>query len=245
MQFTVPTDEKGSVLGIVQSFCRSYAQPVPAAINGSSDAGALQLREMLQEVGDFCHEYTNWEYAIRDTTWTSVAAEEQGAIATLFPDDCSQLIESTIWNRDERELIQGPVSPQEWAAFQANFMSPNKRCYVARRRLYIWPAPEAGQTYSGIYKSRQWLVSVSGTSKSYITADDDFPLLPVTLMKQGLVFYWKRAKELPYAVEEARFMDMLSDLGSQNMMRETLQMDNQARAPRPGIIVPITNWGQP
>ena len=242
--FTVPNRPGSTVLGIVQGFCREFAQPVPSGLSGSTDAGALQMREMLQSIGEFCLEATDWDFASRDVTWSALLAEEQGELQTLFPDGFVSLVRNTLWDRTEREVIPGPVSPGEWAAFRADFLSPDTRCYIARRRLYLWPAPTAPKTLSATYKSDHWLVSSVGASKAVITADDDSPLLPTPLMRAGLAFYWKRAKELPYAVEEKRFMDMLSDYGSRNVLRPALQMDNEATGPRPGIIVPITGWGQ-
>jgi hypothetical protein len=242
--FTVPNRPNSTVLGIVQSFCREYAQPVPTGLFGSTDAGALQMLGMLQSVGEFCLEATDWEFTLRDVAWTAVASEDQGALQTLFPDDFVSLVKDTLWDLDGREIISGPVSHQAWAAFRADFLSPTHSCYVARRHLYIWPAPTLGTNLSATYKSSHWVVSFAGASKSVITADDDTPLLEIPLVKAGLVFYWKRAKELPYAVEEKRFLDMLSDYGSRNSTRATLRMDNEASGPRPGIIVPITGWGQ-
>jgi hypothetical protein len=202
------------------------------------------MREMLQSIGEFCLEYTDWEFTRRDAVWTSTTVEDQGDLQSLFADGFISLLRGTLWDRDEREPIEGPVSDAEWAAYRADFLSPHMRCYVARGKLYFWPAPTAAKTVSASYKSDHWLVSSSGASKSVITADDDRPLLTPPLMKAGLVFYWKRAKELPYAVEEKRFLDMLSDYGSRNVARPTLQMDNEQLGPRPGIILPITGWGQ-
>lgn len=240
----VPSRPQSNVLGIVQSFCREAAQPVPAGLQGVTDAGTLQMREMLQSVGEFCLEYTDWEFSQRDATWTSVAAEEQGNLQTLFPDGCVSLVRNTMWDRTEREQIPGPVSAAEWASFRSDFVSPYSHCYIARRKLYIWPVPPAGHEMVTVYKSDHWLVGADGGSKSVITADADVPLFETSLMKAGLFFYWKRAKELPYAVEEKRFLDMLMDYGSRNVGRATLHMDNESSGPRPGVIVPITGWGQ-
>lgn len=242
--FAVPDRPNSTVLGIVQSFCREFAQPVPAALSGSTDAGSLQLREMLQSVGEFCLEYTDWDFTQRDATFVTVATEDQGSLQTLFPDGCVALVRNTMWDRDEREQIPGPVSAAQWAAFRTDFVSPYLHCYVARRRLYLWPIPEAGKVVSTSYKSDHWLVSPVGASRAVIVEDADTPLFEVPLMKAGLAFYWKRAKELPYAVEEKRFLDMLMDYGSRNVLRDTLHMDNEATGPRPGVIVPITGWGQ-
>lgn len=244
MQMPVPQVPGNQILGLIKSFCRTYAQPVPASTDGSSDAGSLQLREMLQDIGEFCREFTDWQFCRREVTWAALPQVSQGPLHTIFPDAYAQIMTDTVWDIAERQLVLGPVSDAEWASFQASFVSPWKRCYVARNQLHIYPAPETGRDYFAIYRSRHWLVGNDGETKEFITADADTPLFPATLMKAGLAFYWKRAKELPYATEEARFLDMLSDLASQNIIRPVLQMDAQVRPPRPGIVVPLTNWGQ-
>jgi hypothetical protein len=233
-----------TVLQIAQAFAREYSQPIPPSLSGSSDAGYLQLLEMIQSVGEFCLEETNWDFSKRDAVWSSVVGQDQGALDTLFPDGFTALVRDTLWDRTEMECIPGPIEDAERASYQAGFVSPHKRCWVKERRLYVWPSMEAGHTLAASYKSSHWLVSSAGVSKDQITEDADKPLFPRTVMKLGLAFYWKRAKELPYTLEEDRFLEALAAAGSRNVLRPVVHMDNEAPHPRPGIVVPLTNWGQ-
>lgn len=244
---TPPSGTRYTVLGIVQSVCSALGQPVPGAVKGGS-AGALQMQQLLQGVGEFCQEYTDWEFCRRSAQWTaSNATLDQGSIRSRAPDSGPglRIVPKTFWSQTQRLRVEGPVSEAQWASFLTDFASPWKHCRLAEGKIWIFPAPSVGEVYLFQYLSNHWIVDASGNSKDFIDNDTDVPLFPVSLMKSGLMFYWKRMKELPYVLEEARFMDQLADFASANTLRQDVHMDSQAKVAHPGIVVPVTNWGQP
>lgn len=244
---TPPSGPRFTVLGIVQNVCAALGQPVPGALKGGSST-ALQWQQLLQEVGEFAQEYTDWEFCRRTAEWTVVSASmDQGLIRTRAPDSGGSLriLPGSFWSLTQRLRVQGPVSEAQWASFMAEFASPWKHCRLAEGRIWIFPAPSLDEVYRFQYLSNHWVVTSDGVTKDWIDADTDVPLFTPSLMRKGLAFYWKRAKELPYLAEEARFMDALADYASANVLRQTVYMDNDAKPANPGIVVPITGWGQP
>lgn len=72
-----------SCLSLIQSFCREYALPSPGSIKGQNDAGAFQLRELLQATGEYAWERGQWEQTLRRVVFSGTGVQSLGAIATL------------------------------------------------------------------------------------------------------------------------------------------------------------------
>jgi hypothetical protein len=243
---TIPytTDPARTVLGLVQAFCRSSSLPVPGALDGTGDAGALQLRELLQEVGDFCCSRGLWDFNRREVSWTSTGVENQGTIPTRAPDGFIRILAGTFWDVTVERPIYGPVGDEEWTVRKLRAASIDSIYRLQLNAIHVWPILPASRTLRMVYRSNHWLSSPSQISHNTINDETDFVLIPKDLALQGLEFFWRRKKELPYALEEQRFFDTLSAHMSGNSTSPVLHMDGEFRDPRPGIVVPQGNWLQ-
>lgn len=244
---TIPytADPSRTVLGVIRTYCAAHSLPIPASVDGTNDAGVIQLREILQEVGDYCVRNGSWDFSLRDVTWASTGIENQGSLASRAPDGFIDIADGTFWDISSERPIYGPVGDQEWTVRKRRAASIDSIYRVYLQQIQIWPVIPAGRTLGFTYKSNHWLSGpTSNTSRSVIVEEADHILLPKDLILAGIDFYWRRAKELPYSVEEGRFFEILASKMSSGPNAPVLRMDGEFRDPRPGIVVPQGNWLQ-
>lgn len=234
-----------TVLSLVQSYCREYNLPVPTALQGSSDAGALQLREILQRSGREAWKRANWQKCSRRISWASVAGADQGNLDTLFPENFANLIPNTLWNQTQRRRILGPVADGNWQIQQAVYPTgPLYHFRIAQNRLQISTAMPAGHTLSAIYKTQNWMTSGGVDGARYLT-DADLSYFSDDIMLAGLRAYWLRAKQMPHVLEMEEFDNVVRQEASKNTVAPVLYMDAPEPTSFPGIIIPTGNWINP
>lgn len=234
-----------SVLSLVQSYCREYGLPVPTALQGSTDAGSLQMRELLTTVGEDIWDSTNWQTCLQTASWSSVPAISQGQITSLAPNGFSHIIADTFWDNTQRLPMQGPLSEIEWQATVALTSSrPQYSFRLVAGSLDIYPVIPAGHALSFMYKSRYWITASSVRGARYLN-DADVADFPDALMKAGLRAYWLRIKQMPHKLELDKYENLKVNEAGKNGVKPTLHMDNSASRQRSGIYIPIGNWTVP
>lgn len=158
-----------TVLTLVQSFCREYALPVPTGLAGSSDGGALQMRELLQNVGETVWEATDWQECSRYFTWTSILGTDQGNVTTLFTESFSKIVPNTFWDMTQRLQFEGPITPGVWSSRLA-MGGPNPRpaFRISNNRIELSASIAAGHTLSAQYISKNWVLNTGGARQSWL-----------------------------------------------------------------------------
>ena len=234
-----------TILSLVQSFCREYGLSVPTALQGSSDAGALQMRELLRSTGEEIWARTNWQKCARTASWISVAGSAQGNVDTLFPESLSHIIPQTFWDRTARLAVAGPLSDFNWQTNAAYGLSTPSYFYrISNNQLQMQSSMPAGHTLSLIYKTRNWIQSGASVVTEFV-ADSDTCLFPDALMKKGLRAFWLRIKQMPHRLEFEAFEDALSREAATNTVAPVLSLDARGSQGTPGILIPLGNWMQP
>ena len=231
-----------SILAMIQSFSREYGLPVPTALQGTSDAGALQLREVAQTVGEYIWQHSNWQQCARTTNWVSLAGSDQGDVHVLCDEAMSSIIPRTFWDMTIRQPFEGPLSDLMWQSQTAN--NPAGPLYsfrVAGGRLLVSSNMPAGHNLSMIYKTRNWILSGGVPTTTFLT-DADTCYFPDSLMKRGIKAFWLRTKQMPHALEFQLFEDLLLSEASLNIVRPILRLDGEGIAPQAGILIPLGNW---
>lgn len=187
-----------TMLSIIQDVTDRIGIPRPMSVIGSTETQVRQLLALLNEEGVELAKRGDWQALTREQTFTTVAAPVQ--TATPVPDDLDRFIDDSFFNRTQVRKLRGPITPQEWQAFQAQPLY--NLVYLAFRErdnaFLITPTPPAGDTIAYEYVSKNWAASSSGVDKDRFTADDDTSYLPDYLLKAGLRWRWKQAKGLPY-----------------------------------------------
>lgn len=234
-----------SLLTIVQKFCRRTQLPVPTTVTGSTDDQVLQVWGLLEEEGEDLAKRGAWQSLTFEASFTTVAAQDQGAITSIATNGFDYIKNQTFWDRTNRWIVIGPIEAPEWQSMLAwNISGPRSSFRIVRDHLYIYPAPSAGLDMRFEYVSKNWILDSAGvTYKDSFTADDDNPLLLERLLLMGLRWRWKKEKGLAYQEDFMTYEKQVRDALSRDAGKPVLKMDNAySQRPVPGVFVPQGSW---
>lgn len=233
-----------TLLEVVQDLCGRQNITVPSTVYGTSDPQVRQILKLLEEEGNDLSSRGAWEGLTVEATHTTLAAEDQGAIATIAATGFRYIKNETFWDRSTGVPVCGPMSSQEWQAAKALVSTgPLYRYRIRRGKLLVNPTPSAGQTWAFEYISRYWILGADGTTyKRRFTLDTDVILLPEDLTLQGLRWRWKKEKGLDYAEDFRTYEAQVKDAFGHDGGKPRLSMDGDSRGPRPGVFVPEGSW---
>jgi hypothetical protein len=231
-----------SCLQIIQTACRRIGILAPNAAVGSTDPQIIQLLSISEEEGQELEERYNWQGLQTEATFTTVAAELQGTLATIAP-GFESIVNDTIWNRSLRRPVYGPSTQQVWQqdkALQLN--GPFNSFRIKNDQILFYPAPAAGETCAFEYNSKNWIsTSIGGTSELW-TNDSDTPLIDDRIVILGAIWRWKQAKGLDYAEDFAKYERRVMDKMAKDAGKPTLSMDGAQWEIQPAILVPRGSW---
>lgn len=234
-----------TVLALVQSWCRLNGQTVPSALVGSTDAGVLQLLELVNKTGKDIRRRTSWEKTTKRVTWTSTGVEDQGTIVSRCPDGYEYIIPETFWNTTTRIPLTGPLSDKDWQMIKS--MVPATPLYQFRIQegniLVAGPVP-ATDTLSLMYKTFFWLSTAVNLDPTLadIAADTNVPIFPDELMLLGLDVFWREMKQLDAKSQRTQYEFACTDLGGVDGVKPVIDMAGGRPTVRPGIYVPYGSW---
>ena len=236
-----------AVLEVIQNFCRRTGIPRPSTVTGSTDSQILQAMALLEEEGNDLARRHDWQGLTFEASHTTIAAEDQGAIATIASNGYRNIRNETIWDRTNNLPVCGPLNDKDWQAIKGMAATGARYRYRIRGgRLLITPTPTAGYSWYFEYTSKNWILGADGTTyKQYFTLDTDTLLLPDDLLLMGLRWRWKKEKGLDYAEDfrsyEAQVMDAMGHDGG----RKPVSMDQKTEMSGPAVFVPAGNWAIP
>lgn len=233
-----------NLLLTVQTFCRRQGLPVPASVFGSQDPQVAQLYTLLEEGCDELAQRGRWQRMVYETTWTSLALEDQGAVSTLAPNGFDFIIPQTLWDRTQKVNLLGPLDSAEWQENKAMVLTgPQYSFRIRGGKFLVTPAPPAGHTWAFEYKSENWILALDGTTYSRVfTADTNDILLPDKVVKADLRWRWKKEKGLGYAEDFKSCEDMVQNALGRDGAKRTLSMSQTEGEARPGVMVPRGSW---
>lgn len=236
-----------TMLSIVQDACARIGIPAPNIVAASTDTQVKQLLALLNVEGKNLSTGTSvglscdWQALQTEASFTSVATESQGAIATIAP-GFKYIIGDTIWDRSRRLPAFGSMTPQEWQTYKAyGTTSPFPKYRVIGGLLKLMPIPAAGDSYYFEYQSSNWCASSGGAGKSAFTTDTDVGVLSEDFLTDGLVWRWKQVKGLNYAEDYAVYQANVTNAISRDVEKRTLNI-GRAISDVGGVVIPIGNW---
>lgn len=231
-------------LSIVQNVTRRILPQLSVtSVIGSTDPQINQLLGLLNEEGQTLAEETDWQALQTETSFTTVATETQGTLATIAP-GCKFIVNDTIWNRTLRMPVFGPDSPQLWQQQQAMYYAgPWNQYRVRGGNIIFVPAPTAGQSCYFEYVSRNWVTVALGGTSSYFTADADTSLLDEQIMEMGLIWRWKQIKGLDFQADYDKYNARVYNAKARDSSRPTLNLAGNQNDFPAIVIVPAGNWG--
>lgn len=187
----------------------------PGSVVGSSDQQIQTLLSLLnregREVSTKAGLSGGWQQLRREHTITTVAGQESYS----FPTDLRYFINTTGWDRTNKNPLAGPLSPQEWQFFKSSFAGSGPGLRVRYRfinnRIYFDPVPTVSdRTISIEYYSHSWCESSTGTAQKFWASDTDVPRLPDDFFILGGIWRFLKAKDFDYAEEKLIYEQLVS-----------------------------------
>ncbi len=233
-----------SLLTTITQVCRRIGITAPSSVSSSSDLQIIQLMALANEEGQDLSTRYPWQNLRQESTFSTVAAEDQGSITSLAGTDFRYILNDIMWNRSLLRPIFGPVQPYEWQNLKArNITGPWGQFIMRGNHIRIIPIPVAGNTIAFEWISKNWVsVTASSTTSATWTADADTGLLDEEVMAQGILWRWKAAKGLEYAEDYAKYERLVADLMARDGGKALLNMEGCNYDLPVGILVPIGNW---
>jgi len=231
-------------LDLVNTLRARTGMPQLSAVAANTEPQAVQLLSLVGEVLEDLTQAWTWSELIRESVFTTVDGEDQGAMTTLAPYGFKWVLNATIMNRTLRLPLYGPISPPKWQALKAlPNAGPFYKYRIVRGNLLFNPAGVADQTCAFEYASSYAVLGIDGTTyKAYPTADTDTFVLDDVLILAGLRWKWKYEKGLDYAEDFRRYEEMINNAKGRDGTKAVLDLSGGAHQFQPGIFVPSGNW---
>jgi hypothetical protein len=229
-------------LQMIQSACRRIGILAPNAALTSADQQIIQIVELANEEGQELAERYPWQQLQTEATFTTLAAQLQGSLATIAP-NYKYIVDNTIWNRTLRRPVYGPKSQQDWQQNKATQINGPFNAYrIMGDSINFYPTPAAGQICAFEYISRNWITTNAGTGSAIWTNDADTPKLDDQLITLGIIWRWKQAKGLDYAEDFAKYERRVADAMGRDASKPILNMDGAQYDIQPVVLVPRGSW---
>jgi len=184
-----------TALTIVQRTLRRMGLTVPAFVYTGSDETALQMGELLNQVGRRLLTENDEGWQQLNKTWALSTVSP--TVLYDLPSDYDAFIDSTFWNNTTRLPLIGPVSAQQWNMLKARALGASTLSLIYRLRgsqLEFYQVPSAMDLRID-YRSRGWVRLADGsTFRDYASNDDDTLLWDTELVCAGLKLAFMEAK---------------------------------------------------
>jgi hypothetical protein len=234
-----------SLLSIIQQHCRIHALSVPTGVIGSTETTVNQLYGIVNEVLSELVTESKFNVTTQECTFTTVATESQGAMATLCPLGYQYAIFETFYDRTLMRPLIGPITESEWQELKALPTAGIMYKYRIRNdELLFDPVPSA--PFSEIafeYMSSYCVTDDLGVLKPAITADTDLFVFPENIIQKGMMYRWKQIKGLPYQADETRYYGLLNNYIARDKVKRRIDVSQPSfESVKPGIFVPSNSW---
>jgi hypothetical protein len=216
-----------NLLQLMQAVCDEVGIPSPTLIVSSQDQQIRQLLALSNREGR--------EQASAPGGWPQLRGEQSiplvnGQAAYDFPSDFDSYIPDTMWDRDMRWPVAGPLTPQEWQFVKSGLINaqPWMRFRVMAGQVFFDPTPTsttAGQTVTIEYLSNAWCQSNGGMPQSAWGADTDTFRLPDDIMVLGVKWRFLAAKRVDYSEEKAAWSDCVEREKARAYVGRTLPLN--------------------
>lgn len=218
-------------------------QKVTTAIS-NTDPNVLQLVELVNEEGQELSSKYTWNVLRGEGTLTTTATENQGLLTTIAGADFNFILNDTMWNRSQRRPVPGPLSPAEWQALKATFITGPWYQYTVRGgSLLMIPIPAAGQSLYFEWQSKYWCTDTTGaTGKTAMTVDTDISKIDERLLVLGTIVRFKAQSKLDFAEDQDKYDAAVADAISRDGSKPVINLGGESRGIWPGTWVQAGNF---
>jgi hypothetical protein len=233
-----------SLLSMTQMLAAEFGIPSPGLAASSTDLNIQQIVAFINKSGRQIGKRADWQELRVESNFLTLAAQPQGAIATLAP-GYKFWNNETMWNRTQRRPIFGPKSPAEWQQLQAQFMQgPWQQYIISGGQLIFLPAPPAGQSVYFYYASVNWATDITGTiGKTAMNADTDVAKIDEDIIYLDALWRFKAAKKLTWDADFETAEAAIDDAITRNATKPKLNLAGQGQDTiNPAVLVPAGSW---
>lgn len=235
-----------NVLEIIQRASKAVGIPSPGVAVASTDTSTLQMVELFNQAGRSLASRYGWQALTRNGSFTTVAAESQGTLATIIGASWTlrYIVNDTIWNRTTQLPIYGPLSEKSYQALKAlSLTEPYSQYRIQEGELLFIPNPTAGQACWFSYVHKEWLTNAAAdTWYANANADTNLVLLDDELLLAELEWRWLRKKGLSYSEEMLSAERMIADAMARDGTKRTLSLDGCADEFQPLVVASRGSW---
>lgn len=228
-----------SLLTICQNVCAELSIPIPGLVAANADPTTVQLKMLVQRVGDEVAREHDWSDLMVPRTFTASGSSPEPSEP---PNDWERFAtNAVIWNNSRLWQLNGPVDVQTWQRNTVIHTNPVPQIWrIQSGHLAIYPN-NVGETISYFYLSANWINLAGGGTSATWVADGDTAILPERIIELGTVWRWKRAKGLDFALERETYKDQLESaiVSDRAAAPTSLSLPNRGNVPDsywPGLI---------
>lgn len=192
----------------------------PATVFGNPNPDSQKFIRYANKTGKELLRRYDWQQLRKEQTFTSLAQEEQTGI---LPSDFDRICVETFWDRSEKRILTGPITPQEYQGLKVHGVATQYPRFMLRgSSAFILPVPAAGNALAFEYVSKNWALSSDGSPQSTFLADTDTVLLNEELFVAAMAFFWLDGEGQPSGVAAGHFERILRDLIKQSEPRRRI-----------------------
>ena len=129
-----------TLLTICQDAAKLIGIPSPAAVTSSSDTSVVQLERLANTEGRGLVQRYRWEVLTKEKSFTTSAAESQGAMTTIAS-DFGSFSNNTMWNRTTDRKYYGPLNNSQWQRLKASVSRGITNYFRIRGNAYYFILP--------------------------------------------------------------------------------------------------------
>lgn len=231
-------------LTVVQNVCGEIGLTQPTAVITNTDPQVKQILAIANREGRTLSKRGRWQNLTQEATFNTVATASQGAITTIAGTDFSYILNETIWNRDLKRPVFGPLSSAQWQQLKAQSQTgPFNQFRIRGNLLYFLPTPTAGQACAFEWQSKNWCQNAAGTvTYAGWNADTDVGLLDEDILSLGVIWRWKSAQGLDYAEDFNEYERRVADSLGRDAGKPRLNLGGDSFDMWPAILVPSGSW---
>lgn len=217
-----------TILTVIQNVSDELNLPFPSSVINNTNKTVRQLLSFANASGKRMSRRYDFEILIKEFTYTTVANENQGSLATVFGSDYLRLEGNSIWNRSTTRKVLGPYSPQEWQREKGNITTSIWDAFMLRGGdVFITPTPAAGEILAGEYVSKEWVLGADEvTTREVFLTDTDCSLIDEDLLTLDVKWRWLRAHGFSYSEEKLEFENEFSQMTGADKSSRVISLNN-------------------
>jgi hypothetical protein len=198
-----------SLLSVVSNAMTLCGLPAPTVVFSSSNNMIEQFLRLVYVEGRYLMKRHDWNKLITVETLACAATNEQTGYPVAAFERMSRGVD--VWNTSSDWPIHGPADAEQWNDLVVRTIVSLPQYWRLIGGVLNIYAPRAGDDIRFEYITKNWIYQTGTTPSQIIIGDTDIFAFPENLMELGLVWRWKKSKQLDYAEDMRDYEIALTD----------------------------------